>query len=138
MKATALGFALGQTPFETEIHLQNGMTIPGLQQAICYIYTGDSLVTEQHVTSSLDVIVREAYALAKTWLHKNTEFVAPKFITDGTDGQAADNWTEAGNTGSTVSGTRARNDTSPLNSMRMNKLRNNQTQTQYIKTVAET
>ncbi len=135
MKATALGFALGQTPFETEIHLQNGMTIPGLQQATCYIYTGDSLVTEQHVTLSLDVIVREAYALAKTCLHKNTEFVAPKFITAGADGQAADNWTEAVTLAALhlelVLET-------TLHSMRMNKLRNNQTQTQYIKTVAET
>ncbi|MHB8920761.1 MAG: phosphorylase family protein [Halothiobacillus sp.] len=93
MDATALGFALGQTPFETEIHLRNGMTIPGLQQATCY--TGDSFVTERHATLSLDVIDMEAYALAKTCLHKNTEFVALKFITDGADGQAADNWTEA-------------------------------------------
>lgn len=93
MDARALGFSLGQTPFEDDIHLETGIAIPGLSQAICY--TGDSFVTERHPEWDMDVIDMEAYALAKTCQRQNAGFVALKFITDGANGQAASDWTQA-------------------------------------------
>jgi adenosylhomocysteine nucleosidase len=93
MDATAMGFALGQTPFEDHTHLENGIAIPGLPQATCY--TGDSFVTEKHPTLPMEIIDMEAYALAKVCAHHGLPFVALKFITDGADGQAASEWSEA-------------------------------------------
>ncbi|ACX95397.1 purine or other phosphorylase family 1 [Halothiobacillus neapolitanus] len=93
MNATALGFDLGQTPFEKETHLTGSLAIPGMKQATCF--TGDSFVSERHPELSFEVIDMEAYSLAKTCLHHNTEFIALKFITDGADGQAARDWPEA-------------------------------------------
>jgi adenosylhomocysteine nucleosidase len=93
MNATALGFDLGQTPFEEDTHLTGSLAIPGMKHATCF--TGDSFVTERHPELSFEVIDMEAYSLAKTCLHHNTEFIALKFITDGADGQAAQDWPEA-------------------------------------------
>lgn len=93
MDATALGFALGQTPFEDHTHLENGIAIPGLPQATCY--TGDSFVTERHPTLPMEIIDMEAYALAKVCQHFGMPFVSLKFITDGADGQAASDWNQA-------------------------------------------
>jgi adenosylhomocysteine nucleosidase len=93
MNATALGFDLGQTPFEEDTHLTGSLAIPGMKHATCF--TGDSFVTERHPDLSFEVIDMEAYSLAKTCLHHNTEFIALKFITDGADGQAAQDWPEA-------------------------------------------
>jgi adenosylhomocysteine nucleosidase len=93
MDATALGFALGQTPFEDHTHLENGLAIPGLLQATCY--TGDSFVTAKHPTLSMDIIDMEAYALATVCARHELPFVCLKFITDGADGQAAGDWNQA-------------------------------------------
>jgi adenosylhomocysteine nucleosidase len=93
MNATAIGFALGQTPFEEHTHLENGIAIPGLPQATCY--TGDSFVTERHPTLAMEIIDMEAYALAKVSQHFGAPFISLKFITDGADGQAASDWNQA-------------------------------------------
>ncbi|XXF79894.1 hypothetical protein P2318_09150 [Myxococcaceae bacterium GXIMD 01537] len=93
MDATALGFALGQTPFEDETYLDYGRAVPGLPVANCY--TGDSFVTERHPTLRLDVIDMEAYALAKTCHHFGVPFLSLKFITDGANGHAASEWSKA-------------------------------------------
>ncbi|MBD3816475.1 MAG: 5'-nucleosidase [Halothiobacillus sp.] len=87
MNATALGFDPGQTPFEEDTHITGSLTIPGIKQATCF--TEDSFVTERHPDLSLEVIDMEAYSLAKTCRHHNAEFIALNFITDGADGQAA-------------------------------------------------
>lgn len=93
MNATALGFDLGQTPFEEDTHITGSLAIPGMKHATCF--TGDSFVTERHPDLAFDVIDMEAYSLAKTCRHHNAEFIALKFITDGADGQAAQDWPEA-------------------------------------------
>ena len=90
MDATAMGFALGETPFESPILLANGLAVPGLTSAICY--TGDSFVTTAHTQLTLEVIDMEAYALAKVCDQLGHRFVCLKFITDGADGQAASDW----------------------------------------------
>jgi len=93
MDATALGFTLGQTPFEEHTYLDNGLAIPGMPQAACY--TGDSFVTSRHPSLRFDIIDMEAYALAKVCRHFGVPFLALKFITDGANGHAAGDWVES-------------------------------------------
>lgn len=93
MDATALGFALGQTPFEEHTYLGTGLPLPGLPGAACY--TGDSFVTERHPVLRYDIIDMEAYALAKVCDDFKVPFASVKFITDGADGAAAAEWSEA-------------------------------------------
>lgn len=93
MDATALGFALGQTPFESDIVLESGLALPGLSQATCY--TGDSFVTCRHPTLAFELIDMEAYALAKVCHRLRIPFASLKFVTDGADGQAAGDWNSA-------------------------------------------
>lgn len=93
MNATALGFKLGQTPFEEDTHITTRLAIPGMKQATCF--TGDSFVTNRHPDLGFDVIDMEAYSLAKTCRHHGADFISLKFITDGADGQAAQDWPEA-------------------------------------------
>lgn len=93
MDARPIGFALGQTPFESDTHLENGLALPGLPSATCY--TGDSFVTERHPELCMDIIDMEAYALAKVCQHYSVPFVCLKFITDGADGAAASDWNAA-------------------------------------------
>lgn len=90
MDATAMGFALGETPFESTILLDNGLAVPTIPNATCY--TGDSFVTSAHPQLTLEVIDMEAYALAKVCDQLGHRFVCLKFITDGADGQAASDW----------------------------------------------
>ena len=93
MDATAMGFALGETPFETPIVLSNGLPVSDFQQVTCY--TGDNFVTAAHPQLTLDTIDMEAYALAKVCHQQQQRFVCLKFITDGADGQAANDWASA-------------------------------------------
>lgn len=93
MDATALGFELGQTPFEEGTLIESTHAIPGIKSATCF--TGDSFITERHPHLTFEVIDMEGYALAKTCQHHNAEFISLKFITDGADGQAATDWPEA-------------------------------------------
>lgn len=93
MDATAMGFALGETPFETPIVLSNGLPVSGYTSSTCY--TGDSFVTEAHEQLELSVIDMEAYALAKVCQHLGHRFICLKFITDGANGQAAADWSSA-------------------------------------------
>lgn len=93
MDATAMGFALGETPFESPIVLSHGLSVANLPQATCY--TGDSFVTTAHPELTLEVIDMEAYALAKVCHQLDQRFICLKFITDGADGQAANDWASA-------------------------------------------
>lgn len=93
MDATAMGFALGETPFESPIVLNQGLAVSNLTQVTCY--TGDSFVTSAHPQLTLEAIDMEAYALAKVCQQQQLPFLCLKFITDGADGQAADDWASA-------------------------------------------
>lgn len=90
MDASAIGFPLGLTPFETETHIASSLLLPGLPQAPCY--TGDSFVTAPHPQLELEIIDMEAYALAKVCQSFGLPFASLKFITDGADGAAASDW----------------------------------------------
>ena len=86
MDVRALGFALGQTPFEDdgEIHAAPGGLSCG---------TGDQFVsTPPELTS--DLVDMEAYALAKICQQKAIDFHCFKFISDNADGDAARDWSQ--------------------------------------------
>lgn len=90
MDVTGLGFALGETPFET---LPATLAFPpvfaGLPEGVCG--TGDRFETGA-VGLACDVIDMEAYALAKACLAEGVPFACAKYISDGADHTAADDW----------------------------------------------
>ena len=86
MDVRALGFSLGQTPFEDDviIDLDGGGLSCG---------TGDTFVSAPP-EMSCDLVDMEAYALAKICLQKNVEFHCFKFVSDNANGDAANDWTQ--------------------------------------------
>jgi adenosylhomocysteine nucleosidase len=92
MDVTPLGFEKYHTPFAThEPVLMNGLKAEGLPQGICG--TGDSFVVN-HDNADYTVIDMEAYAMAWLALHEGIPFLSLKYISDGADGGAAEDWTE--------------------------------------------
>lgn len=90
MDVTPLGFSKYETPLSGQAPLlQYGLTAPGLPLGICG--TGDSFETG-HQTDDYDVIDMEAYPLAWIAREENIPFLCLKYISDGADGQAADEW----------------------------------------------
>jgi adenosylhomocysteine nucleosidase len=89
MDVRALGFALGVTPYdEAPSRLSFDPLFP-LPAAICG--SGDSFATAD---SDVDcaVVDMEAYALAKVCWHENAGFACVKYVTDGADTSAANDW----------------------------------------------
>ena len=84
MDARALGFSLGQTPFEDDVIIDLGGD--GLSCG-----TGDNFVSAPPEMSS-DLVDMEAYALAKICKQKAVEFHCFKFISDNANGDAATDW----------------------------------------------
>ena len=86
MDASPLGFAKFQTPFGMKkIVLTTNKTNP----VVCA--TGDSFWTGGD-EGSHDVVDMEAYALAKVCYHYDIPFISFKYITDGADEQAHEDW----------------------------------------------
>jgi adenosylhomocysteine nucleosidase len=90
MDVTPLGFPLGLTPFEDELYIESSLVFPGIPSAICY--TGDSFVKERNPETKYEILDMEGYALAKVCKSFGVQFGAIKFITDGADGDAAEEW----------------------------------------------
>ncbi len=84
MDARALGFALGQTPFEDD-----GEILAGTAGLSCG--TGDQFVSSRPELTS-DLVDMEAYALAKICQQKAIEFHCFKFISDNANVDAALDW----------------------------------------------
>lgn len=90
MDVTPLGFAKYETPFaKHEPVLINGLKVEGLPTGVCG--TGDSFVVN-HDTADYNVIDMEAYAMAWLAWHENIPFLSLKYISDGADGSAAEDW----------------------------------------------
>lgn len=90
MDVTGLGFALGETPFETLPPTLGFPTVfQDLPEGICG--TGDRFETGA-AGLACDVIDMEAYALAKACLAEDVPFACAKYISDGADHTAADDW----------------------------------------------
>jgi len=86
MDVRALGFSLGQTPFEDDI-------IINLEGDGLSCGTGDNFVRLPPEMSS-DLVDMEAYAFAKICQQKAVEFHCFKFISDYADDDAANDWEE--------------------------------------------
>jgi len=91
MDVRGLGFALYETPLsDLPVILEYGLTMPELQIGICG--TGDNFEMG-HDVKIYDVVDMEAYALAMIAMKENIPFLCLKYISDGADDNAADDWT---------------------------------------------
>ncbi len=90
MDVSGLGFEVGVTPFEDTPALLKFEPVFGhLPAAICG--SGDSFVTAQ-TGSEYTVVDMEAYALAKVCLLERGNFACVKYVTDGSDDDAGNDW----------------------------------------------
>jgi adenosylhomocysteine nucleosidase len=90
MDVSGLGFALGITPYdEGPSSLLFDPVFTQLPAAVCG--SGDSFATAE-IEVDCAVIDMEAYALAKVCWHEGARFACVKYVTDGADHTAADDW----------------------------------------------
>ena len=90
MDVTPLGFEKWQTPFdESGSILEYGNRVNDLPEGICG--TGDSFDTSGK-KEAYNLVDMEAYALAKICQAEGIPFTCIKFISDGADGQAHQDW----------------------------------------------
>jgi adenosylhomocysteine nucleosidase len=90
MDVSGLGFALGVTPYdEAPASLIFDPVFTHLPAGICG--SGDSFATAD-IEVDCAVIDMEAYALAKVCWHENARFACVKYVTDGADHTAAEDW----------------------------------------------
>ena len=90
MGVRGLGFQQYQIPFSDIPPVLNyGIKVNGLPEGICG--TGDSFETN-HVSSDYNVIDMEAYAIAFVAMKEQIPFLCLKYISDGADGMAAEDW----------------------------------------------
>jgi adenosylhomocysteine nucleosidase len=90
MDVSGLGFALGVTPYdEAPTSLLFDPVFTQLPAAVCG--SGDSFATAD-IEVDCAVIDMEAYALAKVCWHESARFACVKYVTDGADHTAADDW----------------------------------------------
>ena len=92
MDVTGLGFMRGETPFEDDPQLTIKSTSefnPIKRNALCG--SGDNFV-EDKTNYYGEVVDMEAYALAKVCYKREVPFISFKYITDGADEQAHEDW----------------------------------------------
>lgn len=90
MDVTPLGFAPGETPYETTpVILEMPVLFSDLASGLCG--SGDSFVTGD-LTLPCEVLDMEAYSLAKVCRAEAMPFAAVKYITDGADADASEHW----------------------------------------------
>lgn len=93
MDVTALGFERYQTPFnEGGWMLEYGIKAKGLEEAVCG--TGDCFDVN-HSGDAYTIVDMEAFAIAWLARQEGIPFLCLKYISDGADGQAAEDWSEA-------------------------------------------
>jgi adenosylhomocysteine nucleosidase len=89
MDVRGLGFALGVTPYDEAPVRLSFDPVFHLPAAVCG--SGDSFATTE-VEADCAVLDMEAYALAKACRRENAKFACVKYVTDGADTSAADDW----------------------------------------------
>ena len=90
MDVRGLGFQQYQIPFsDIPAVLSYGIKISGIAEGICG--TGDSFETN-HFSSDYNVIDMEAYSFAFVAMKEQIPFLCLKYISDGADGMAAEDW----------------------------------------------
>jgi adenosylhomocysteine nucleosidase len=90
MDVTGLGFKKYETPLSgIDPVLSYGLKLEGRPEGTCG--TGDNFEMG-HISSEYDVIDMEAYALAFIAMKEQIPFLCLKYISDGADGAAAEDW----------------------------------------------
>jgi len=90
MDVRGLGYPLYETPLSgLPAVLEYGLKMDGLPESICG--TGDTFEMA-HAATIYNVIDMEAYVLAMIAMKENIPFLCLKYISDGADGNAADDW----------------------------------------------
>lgn len=90
MDVRGLGYTLYETPLSgVPPLLTYGLKLEGLSVGVCG--TGDSFEMN-HAASEYNVVDMEAYALALVAMKEGIPFLCLKYISDGADGSAADDW----------------------------------------------
>jgi adenosylhomocysteine nucleosidase len=90
MNGTGLGFKPYETPFSgMNPVLEYGIRLDGLPEGICG--KGDSFETN-HLADDYNVVDMEAYAFAYVAMKEGLPFLCLKYISDGADGTAAEDW----------------------------------------------
>lgn len=93
MDVSPLGFKRWQTPFsEQPVILEYGAAAKGLPHAVCG--TGDSFDVS-HDGAGYEVVDMEAYSLAQVCKAEGIQFLCLKYISDGADGKASEDWSVA-------------------------------------------
>ena len=93
MDVTALGFEKYQTPFSDDpVRIEYGLEIEGVEHGICG--TGDSFDISD-TSLAFDVVDMEAYALALICQRENIPFLCLKYISDGADDGAEQDFNQA-------------------------------------------
>lgn len=91
MDVRGLGYAQYETPLSgMPVLLEYGQVMDGLPTGICG--TGDSFEMG-HSSGLYNVVDMEAYALAMIAMKENIPFLCLKYISDGADDNAAEDWT---------------------------------------------
>lgn len=91
MDVRGLGFELYKTPFSNiPLVLDYGLPMKDFPVGTCG--TGDNFEME-HNTTQYNVVDMEAYALATVAQKENIPFLCLKYIFDGADDSAAEDWT---------------------------------------------
>lgn len=91
MDVRGLGYALYETPLSgIPPILEYGLQMDSLPDSICG--TGDNFEMA-HADTIYDVVDMEAYALACVAMKEDIPFLSLKYISDGADGNAAEDWT---------------------------------------------
>lgn len=91
MDVRGLGFAHYETPLSgIPPVLEYGLVMDGLPQGVCG--TGDSFQMD-HSATEYNILDMEAYPLALIAMKEQIPFLCLKYISDGADGSAAEDWT---------------------------------------------
>lgn len=90
MDVRGLGFQKYETPLsDIPITLDYGIKMQGMEEGVCG--TGDSFEMN-HSCMEYNVIDMESYALAVVAWREQIPFLCLKYISDGADGAAAEDW----------------------------------------------
>lgn len=89
MDVSGLGFPLGVTPYDEAPSSLIFDAVFHLPAAVCG--SGDSFAMAD-IEVDCAVIDMEAYSLAKVCWHENARFACAKYVSDGADHAAADDW----------------------------------------------
>ncbi len=93
MDVRPLGFELGKTPFSDDpVELAYGQRVAGVPEAVCG--SGDNFDVSDHA-ASFDVVDMEGYALALICQREAIPFVCLKYISDGADGSAQEDFNDS-------------------------------------------